>query len=128
MTIAAPLAMVDLANRIGRALDPDTGGASSFGGVTCGGPASVTHVVCDTLITRAFAAQCGAMLADADLLHHACAADYAARWPDLVAPTPDDCAAFLAHALIWIEPRGRPLDRVLSDHGLALTVPPAPAE
>ena len=40
--------------------------------------------------------QAHAMLLDAALLHSVVAADYAARWPDLTAPTLAECQSFVA--------------------------------
>lgn len=119
MVIAAPLALTDIANAIGRALDPDVGGDRSFAGVLCAeSPPPATHVVCDVLLTGAFAQQCQGMLGQADLLHAACGADYAARWAALDAPSLHDCASFLVQSLITIEPRGRALDDVLAGWGM----------
>jgi hypothetical protein len=119
MVIATPLALADSANTIGRALDPDVGGDRSFAGVLCAeSPPPATHVVCDVLLTGDFAQQCQYMLAHAEMLHAACCADYAARWPGLEAPSLADCAEFLVGSIITIEFRGRSLDDVLQGIGM----------
>lgn len=119
MVIATPVVLTDIANAIGRALDPDVGGDRSFAGVLCAeSPPPATHVVCDVLLTRSFAQHCEAMLGNAELLYSACLADYAVRWPTLIEPSWADCAMFLTESLIIVEPRGRALDDVLVDWGM----------
>lgn len=125
LTIAAPVAMIDTANAIARSMDPDVGGAESFASVRATDPNGAEYVVCDVWVRENFATQAAAMLGNPALLHGACAADYAARWPDLPAPTTPECEAFIESSLIRIEPRtGRDLAEVLTDMGAAL-VPPA---
>lgn len=124
LTIAAPVAMIDSANAIARSMDPDVGGDQSFASVRATKDGA-EFVVCDVWVRYAFAWQANAMLESPALLHGACAQDYAARWPDLTAPTLGECEAFISESLIRIEPRtDRPLDDVLRDMGAAL-VPPA---
>lgn len=91
ITITVPASFTDVAAAIGRALDPDRGGADSFRPVN-----GTENIRVSTPCTVAFAAQVPAMLADPALLHGAVAADYATRWPDLTPPTPEECAAFCA--------------------------------
>lgn len=102
-------------------MDPDSGGAESFSMLRCSADGiTATHVVCDTLLTGYFSAQCQAMLSDHALLSGACAQDYAARWPGMTPPTPEQCQQFLGTSLIAIEPRGRALSDVLADMGMSL--------
>lgn len=91
ITITVPASFTAITAAIGRALDPDRGGAESFRPVEGTKNISVT-----TPCTEAFAAQVPAMLADPALLHGAVSADYATRWKDLVPPTLEECAAFCA--------------------------------
>jgi hypothetical protein len=79
----------ELDRAIGRALDPDTGGADSW---TLEGDTITTSTPC----TEAFYDQAQAMLADPALLYGAVSADYSARWSDLTPPTLSDCEAFIA--------------------------------
>lgn len=91
ITITVPASFTAMAAAIGRALDPDRGGAESFRLVEGTENISVT-----TPCTEAFAAQVPAMLANPALLHGAVSADYATRWSDLVPPTLEECTAFCA--------------------------------
>ena len=119
MVIATPLALADAANTIGRALDPDVGGDRSFAVVLCAEtPRPATHVVFVVLLTGGCAMQCQTMLAHAEMLHAASGADYAARWPELEAPSLADCTEFLENSIITIELRGRSLDDVLQGIGM----------
>lgn len=125
MLIACPLDLLDQAAAIGRALDPDVGGAQSFAGVRAGPDSTTqTHAVCDVIVVTEFAGQAQAMLADPALLHAACAADYAMRWADLTPPSLADCEQFVSGSVIVIEPRGRELADVLAGAGLVLVPPP----
>ncbi|MBV5296280.1 MAG: hypothetical protein JZU58_28405 [Curvibacter lanceolatus] len=98
LTVAASLAVQ--ASAIGRAMDPDTGGADSFrhpvtGYAEDGAPVlDQATLTTTTACTPEFKAQALAMLADPELLFAACQADYAARWPGLVSPSLEDCTAF----------------------------------
>lgn len=101
-----PAILTDIAAAVGRALDPDAGGASSFArtitGYTDEGMSSVPiygdTIRCETPCQPQFKAAADAMLADTTgtMLHGAVSADYARRWPDLDCPTLEDCAAFIA--------------------------------
>lgn len=126
LTICAPVALIASANAIALSMDPDVGGAESFAGVRATGANGAEFVVCDVWVRGHFATQANAMLHNAALLHGACAADYAARWPDLTAPTLAECQQFITQSAIHIEPRSdKPLADVLVPLGLTL-VPPAP--
>lgn len=123
LTIAAPVAMIDTANAIARSMDPDVGGDQSFASVRATKDGT-EFVVCDVWVRDTFAAQAAAMLGNPAILHGACAVDYAARWPDLTAPTLGECEAFISQSLIRIEPRsGRDLTEMLTDMGAAMLPP-----
>ncbi|MDD0837931.1 hypothetical protein PSQ40_05035 [Curvibacter sp. HBC61] len=100
-----PLGFETIAAAIGRALDPDVGGAESFRRQVTGYNKDETPIygdvlTCSSLCTPEFKQQALAMQAKPELLHAACAADYAARWPDLTPPTLEDCQAFAAAVAI----------------------------
>lgn len=98
LSITLPAALADIAARIGKAMDEDTGGENSFM-TSEDGQTIFTSTPC----TAEFYEQAQYMLTHPAALHAACAADYAARWADLVPPTPEDCSAFCA-AVIQLEP------------------------
>lgn len=105
LRIEVPAALYDVACAIARSLDPDVGGADSFGPRIEGATSYSTETPC----TPEFAAQAVAMLASPIMLYTVVFADYAARWPDLAAPTLAECVAFCAGALIT-----EPVDPTLS--------------
>jgi hypothetical protein len=89
---------------VARALDPDVGGAESFGprlradddGVEYAPDSYTTTTPC----VPAFAQQALAMASNPAMLHYAVTADYATRWPDLTPPTLAECEAFCVWAVI----------------------------
>jgi hypothetical protein len=109
LIIILPVALAGIAASIGRALDPDTGGADSFRreitGYTGEGmdmqPIYGDTIKCVTPCSPEFKAGALAMIADKTgaMLHAVVVADYKARWPDLQCPTLDDCAAFVQGVL-----------------------------
>lgn len=105
ITMTLPLALADIAAAIGRALDPDTGGAESFhrpitGWADDSTPVYADVLVCSTLCTPEFRAQAEAMATAPELLHQMCLEDYARRWTDLDPPSPADCRAFCSAVVI----------------------------
>jgi len=128
LTIATPATRSDTANSIARSMDPDGGGSESFASVRATDTNGAEFVVCDVWVRENFATQAGAMLANPAILHAACAADYAARWPDLTAPTLAECAQFVTMSAIHIEARSeRTVGEVLGPLGLELVVAGEPA-
>ena len=103
LTLALPYTpeLADIASRIGRALDPDVGGADSWSRevISTDGdePVYGDTLRCSTPCTEEFHAQALAMLANPALLHGAVAADYAARWTDLTPPTLGEVEQFSAN-------------------------------
>jgi hypothetical protein len=91
LTITLPYSpeMADIASRIAKAMDPDVGGEYSF--IQDG-----DQLICRTPCVPEFKAQAMAMLDNAALLHHVVQMDYSTRWPDLDAPSLEDCEAFVA--------------------------------
>ena len=92
LTTTVPGDLYWIACAIARALDPDTGGAASYGPFVEGQTTYTTSGAC----TPEFKAQALAMISAPARLHGAVCADYAARWPDLVPPTLAECEAFCA--------------------------------
>lgn len=96
LTITVPPALYSVACAVARALDPDVGGAESFGPERD----DATEYTTTTPCVPAFAAQAMAMASNPAMLHYAVSADYAARCPDLTPPTLAECEAFCAGAVI----------------------------
>lgn len=95
LTITLPASIADIAASIARSLDPDTGGEFSFQASEDG-----STISCTTPCEPKFKAQAEYMMLHPEALHAAVAADYASRWPDLVAPTLADCEAFCGAAVV----------------------------
>ena len=91
LTITLPAELADIAATIARSLDPDTGGYASFAPSEDG-----KTISCTTPCEPLFKAQSEYMMLHPEALHAAVSADYATRWPDMVAPTLADCQAFCA--------------------------------
>lgn len=105
ITMTLPVALADIAAAIGRALDPDTGGAESWHRPILswgedGTPVYADTLVCSTLCTPEFRAQAEAMATDPVALHLVCVADYDRRWVGLEPPTLADCQAFCSAVVI----------------------------
>lgn len=122
-TCAVPIALRALANAIWRALDPDTGGDLSFDTLRASGAAGAEYVLTSALCTTDFAASAPYLIATPAALHQVVSADYAARWPDLVPPSPEDVAEFCAAARIVVTERAMELDAHLADLGMTLVLP-----
>lgn len=102
LSITLPAALADIAARIGKALDPDSGGENSFTTSEDG-----TTIFTSTPCTAEFFEQAQYMLTEPAALHAACAADYAARWTELVAPTLEECQTFCSSIIMdtpYVEP------------------------
>jgi len=106
LTIHASL--YDVACAIARALDVDSGGANSWGPRNPvdadGNETTPTHYTTETPCTEGFHTQALAMLQDAAMLHTVVTADYAARWPDLIAPSLAECESFVAGVVLEVPP------------------------
>ena len=96
LTITVPAALYDTACSIARALDPDVGGADSYGPQVDGATEYTTSTPC----TAEFKQQALAMLADPAVLCLVVSQDYAARWGDLVPPTLAECVVFCAQVSV----------------------------
>ena len=95
LSITLPAALADIAAKIGRALDPDSGGEKSF--VTSDDGLTIST---STPCTSGFAAQAQYMLSHPEALFQAVAADYAARWADMTPPTLAECVSFCAGVVL----------------------------
>jgi hypothetical protein len=112
LTLRIPASLYDTACAIARSLDPDTGGAQSFGPRNPldanGTPTTPSEYSTTTSCTGEFYAQAHAMMLDASLLYSVVSADYAVRWHDLTPPTLAECQAFVAGAVIVGPPEPAP--------------------
>lgn len=122
-TCAVPAALQVLANTIWRALDPDTGGDLSFDTLRATDASGAEYVLTSALCTTAFAEQAPYLIATPIALHQVVGADYAARWPDLVPPSPEDVAEFCATARIVVTDRTVGFDEHLAQLGLVMRPP-----
>ena len=99
VSITLPFTLVDIADKIGRALDPDTGGAESFNrSIT--GYMGETPIYGDTIstnppCTEEFKVQANYMLTNPQALFDVCSADYLLRWPEHTPPTFIECKKFI---------------------------------
>ena len=112
-----PAPLTEIAAHVGRALDPDTGGAESFGiALSTTGKDPATHYVLDTPCDSEFA-QAAPWLLDANLLHGSICRDYALRWPDVDLPTVEAVTTFCADCVLVAD---SDLFTVLADNGLQI--------
>ena len=115
-----PAPLNEIAAHVGRALDPDTGGAESFGiALSATGKEPATHYALDTPCNAEFAAAAPWLL-DASLLHGSICRDYALRWPDVEKPTVEAVADFCAGCVLVVD---SDLFTVLADNGLQIVRP-----
>lgn len=90
-----PPDLYQIGRAIGRALDPDVGGAETWGPEMQGDPPAVPeYYTTDFPCTPEFKEQVEAMLANQEILFAVVSADYESRWPDMTAPTVQDCKLF----------------------------------
>ena len=112
-----PAPLTGIAAHVGRALDPDTGGAESFGiALSATGKEPATHYALDTPCNAEFAAAAPWLL-DANLLHGSICRDYALRWPDVDPPTVEAVADFCADCVLVVD---SDLFAVLADQGMQI--------
>jgi hypothetical protein len=114
IALIVPASLRGAANRIGRALDPDHGGDKTFS-IPLPSAENPTHYGASTAAAPDFVQTVQAILTGQVDLHQAISADYAARWPELTPPTAQECADFLAQAVIRID---EPWGDVLVEMGL----------
>lgn len=99
LTITLPASLANIAASIARSLDPDVGGEYSFQPSEDGDTIS-----CTTPCEPHFLAQAQYMIAHPEALFAAVAADYATRWPDLIAPTLAECTLFCSSIIAEPDP------------------------
>jgi hypothetical protein len=112
--LIVPASLLDTANKIGRALDPDTGGADTFS-TPLPNATNPTHYGASTAAAESFVQTVQAVMSGQASLFDAVAADYALRWPGLAVPTVEECDAFLVQATIRVDV---PWNDVLAELGL----------
>jgi len=120
ITAIIPAPLTEIAAHVGRALDPDTGGAQSFSiALSANGKTPVTHYALDTPCDSEFA-QAAPWLLDANLLHGSICRDYALRWPDVETPTAEAVESFCVDCALVVD---SDLFSVLADNGLQIVRP-----
>lgn len=119
ITIAVPMTDYDIATIVGRAFDPDLGGAESFAIIRATDSQNTEYAVTHTPCTEEFAGQSQYLLANPAALHAAISADYASRWTEMTAPTLVQVERFTAVALLAVDAG---LDDALSSMGLTRNV------
>ena len=104
--IEVPASQAVVAAKIGAALDPDGGGASSWNRTIIGytddkepQPIYGNTIFVSTPCQKEFAEQVSLLIANPAMLHAVVAQDYAARWPDEVPPTLAEVESFCASVI-----------------------------
>ena len=115
ISITLPADLAEIASKVGRAMDSDVGGADSFTLSEDGLTISTT-----ALCTASYKRQADYLLEHPADLFAFVAQDYATRWPDLAAPTLEECEQFCAGVIRPPEPEPEP------GPGVAQDPPPAP--
>ncbi len=98
LSITVPDTLKEVAAKIGKALDPDAAGEYSF---TDRGNGTINVT---TPCRAEFKAQAEYMTTHPDMLYQVILADYATRWPELVAPTLADCTLFCNSIITEVTP------------------------
>lgn len=98
LSITVPDTLKDIAAKIGRGLDPDSGGADSFRDLGNGTINVTTPCIAE------FKAQAEYMMTNPAMLHQVLQADYATRWADLTPPTLAECTLFCSSIIPEQEP------------------------
>lgn len=121
VTIIIPAAIIDSANRIARAFDPDTGGLNTFGSANLSttGQVPATHCITHTWARQEFVDLISGVNAGTLSLKTLVDDAYATRWPEGTAPTQQECDTFWADAVIEIDEDWR---AALEGQGLNLIV------
>ena len=95
MILTVPVELIDTANKLAKAFDPDSAGEHTFQMPTSEDSSVVpTTVSASTPITEQLYEVAPYMLADAEALHASTLLDYETRWPELVPPTLEEVQAF----------------------------------
>lgn len=99
ITLIVSLDQLETAKRISRALDPDVGGYEAFLQRSKDGSKAIYSTPC----TASFASNAAMLLALPDELLAVVTADYATRWPEHTAPTPEEVNAFCADVECYVD-------------------------
>jgi hypothetical protein len=105
ISIRLPASLADIAQAIGRAMDPDSGGANSFvqdieGHDAEGNPIYAGTISTSSLCTEDFKVKADYMLLHPEALYARVCDDYAARWGEFEVPTLAECEAFCAGVIL----------------------------
>ena len=95
ITIKVPVELKELANRISRSLEPDTGGYHVFDTVF-----EDTHAVAEIPTCERYVSNFLALYLHPAQLYTFVKEDYLNRWPDLTPPTMSECEDFCASCTI----------------------------
>lgn len=95
LTITVPASLADIAAKIGRAMDPDTGGERSFSYNE-----ETDELVCSTPCVVEFKQAAQYMLTYPEMLYESCLRDYQQRWPDHEPVTLEECVLFCSSVMI----------------------------
>ena len=99
-----PISLVEVARKISRAIDYDSGGYDAFQWMLSPtGTEPATHVGYSTPCREDFLDRIAAVSIDSALLKSAIDADYANRWPEDVPPTLLECIGFNASCTIFTD-------------------------
>lgn len=120
--IVIPVEGLEIANKIAKAFDPDSGGDKSFGILRVGNP--VTHYVCNTPLVDSMA-DLFSSIKSGEYLHQVCLQDYTARWDVSDCPTLAECSWFIERAGITICNIDDELEDILQSKSLELFQPEA---
>ncbi len=96
VTLTAPMELVDVCAKIGKAFDPDVGGEKSFYEID-------GHLETQFPAIPEFAASLPYLIESPTLLHQSCLKDYAARWPELEPPTLAECEQFCNQVTLEVD-------------------------
>jgi len=101
VVLIVPAHLKNTANQIAAALDPDLGGNKTFS-IPLPDVSAPTHWGAYTAAAESFVQTIQAVMSGQVSLVDAVAADYAQRWPDVIPPTAEQCAAFIDQARVRV--------------------------
>jgi hypothetical protein len=108
ISITLPVQLAEIASKIGRAMDSDSGGADSFS-LSADGLTISTSAIC----TAKYKEDADHLLAHPTELYAYCVANYVKRWGDLEPPTLAECEQFCAGVIRPAEPEPEPIQEVI---------------
>lgn len=95
VTLSIPETIREIANKIGKAFDPDTGGEHTFDSEAIDGTITVTFPC-----VQEFAEALPFFAATPEALHASVTRDYEQRWPELTPPSLAEITQFCESVLI----------------------------